>query len=174
MSESHIRIKNEFTRNPEYIKFDKRVKSTVYRFLQAHIIRESKSVKKYTFGAQYIYREYFLKGMLVSRYSQTNMAQYLQTKQPRLNRYLKELEQDGFIKIIKIKASSGPLCYYQLGTWKGKVGEPSYAENIWHDEIFSQIIQNRKDKKENEIEEQFDEVLDEIYGENFDSYFITV
>ena len=37
MSNSHIRIPNEFFRNPEYITFHKRVKSTVYAFLQAHI-----------------------------------------------------------------------------------------------------------------------------------------
>ena len=148
MSESHIRTKNEFLRNPEYIEFDKKVKSTVYCFLQAAIVRESKQVKNYTYGAKYIYNEHFLKGRLVSRYSLKNIAKYLQTSPSSIHRSLKELEQDGFIKIIRTKTSFAMLCYYQLGNWSGTPGKKDYQELIWHDEIFSELIIDQRKKKE--------------------------
>ena len=167
MSESHIRIENKFLRNPEYIKFDKSVKSTVYRFLQAAIVRESKEVKNYTYGAKHIYIEYFLKGKLACRYSQKKMSEYLQTSQGRINKYLKELEEDDFIKIIKEKTPFGELCFYQLGTVIGTSGGKDYQEFIWLDEIFSELIladKTLKEKKEEEKGEKpkFDGIYTEI------------
>jgi len=152
MSESHIRIKNEYFRNPEYIKFDKSVQSTVYRFLQAAIVRESKEVKNYTYGAKYIYNEHFLKGRLVCRYGQKKMAKYLQTSQGRVNSYLHELEKYGFIKIIKTESPFGELCFYQLGTWGGDLGKKTYYEIIWLDDIFSESILKNKNTKEDDYD----------------------
>jgi hypothetical protein len=166
MSESHIRIENKFFRNPEYIKFDKSVKSTVYRFLQAAIVRESKEVKNYTFGAKYIYTKHFLNGRLVSRYSQNAMAEYLHTSQGSINKYLQELNMGNIIKIIREKAPFGELCFYQLGTWNGTPGKKDYQEFIWLDEIFSELILKYKSMKENKEEEKRDKSKFEgIYSE---------
>lgn len=171
MSESHIRIGHDLMRNSEYIKFDKGVKSTLYRFLQAAIVRKSKEVKNYTYGAKYIYNEHYLKGRLVSRYSQKKLAEYLQTSQSRVNNWLKELEENGFIKILKIKTQYGKLCYYQLGTWTGEIGkEGSYHENIWLDEHFIELILENKTLQEKKKVEDDQKRLEEMFGDLYNDY----
>lgn len=145
MSESHIRITNDFFRTPEYIKFFKLAKSSVYYFLRTSIIRESKEVKKGEMGGgYYIYKNHFCKNELVARYSQERMAEYLQTSQSRITGYLNDLEKDGFIKIIRRKVPSGMICYYQFGNWSGTYGESSYKETFWLDEHFLNCIRNKQ------------------------------
>jgi DNA-binding HxlR family transcriptional regulator len=137
MSESHFRIKNEFFRVPEFIDFYKKRKSLVYFFLRAAIIRKSKFVEQSFHPAFYTYREHFLKKQLVSRYSQKNMELYLGTSQSAISRYLKELEEDGFIKKIVRPTRKTKILYYQFGTYEGDYGKDTYKEIIWLDEFFS-------------------------------------
>lgn len=149
MSEAFIKTKNEFYRNPKFIEFRKSIKSMVYEFLQAAIIRGSKEVRNPMHGAFYIYKQHFLKGQLVSRYSQKKMAEYLKTSQSAISRYLKDLEEEGFIKKFTKKTQYGIACYYQMGTWEGEYGKKSYKEIIWHNSIFSLavLIQQKSELK---------------------------
>jgi Mn-dependent DtxR family transcriptional regulator len=102
-----------------------------------------------------------LKHQLVCRYSENNLAEYLLTSQSSVSKYLKELEEEGFIKIIKITTRKTILNYYQLGTWEGKYGEESYKESIWLKDIFSMFV--LKHKKESK---KAGELLRESYGDD--------
>lgn len=144
---SHIRIKNEYLRTPEFIKFIKSAKGSVLLFVLASVIRESHESKNYTNGSNYIYNEHFLKGELVGRYRQEDMAKYLNTHQSRISRYIKELEKDGLIKTIKRYIKKGKILYYQVGVWEGKLGTDSYKETLWFDEIFTAYSNVAKQKR---------------------------
>jgi len=164
MSDSHIRIKNEYFRTPEYIDFKKQRKSLVYEFLLAAIIRGSDEVKNSIHPAHYIYKEHFLKGQLVSRYSQDKIADYLKTKQPKVSTYLKELEQDGLIKKIVRPTKIGNILYYQFGTWEGVYGEESYKERIWLNEIFDKYYNaQQKVKQEKRGQESKQMAIDDMF-----------
>ena len=169
MSESHIRIRNDFFRNPEYIKFHKSTKGTLYCFLEANITRGSKELMNPRHGGYYIYKQHFLKHQLVCRYSQNNLAGYLQTSQSSISKYLKELEEEGFITVIKRATKIGIINYYQLGTWEGEYGKGSYTENIWLKDIFSMFVLEQKKEKEKiqkEESKKAGERLRKSYGDD--------
>ncbi len=159
---SHIRIQNEFFRTPEFIDFFKQRKSAVYYFLLTAIIRGSEMVKNRYHGAHYIYQQHFLKGQLVSRYSQEKMAKYLKTSQGRISKYVKELANDGFIKIIERPTNAkGSILYYQLGTWEGEYGKDSYKETIWLDEYFlEKYHENKEAKHTKEMDQVFTDMME--------------
>ena len=144
MNESHLRIRNGFFRTPEFIEFAKRRKFLVYYFLETSIVRGSEEVKNIHHGAHYIYKKFFCKNQLGSRYSQEKMGEYLGTSQSRISKNLKELEQDGFIKKIIRPIQKGNILYYQFGTWVGEYGEKNYKETIWLDEHFTKIYDDTK------------------------------
>ena len=159
MSESHLRICNNFFRTPEYIEFMKRRKSLVFYFLLSSVIRESKETKLHYHYAHYIYRKHFLKQELVSRYSQIKLGEFLQTSQSRISKNLKELESDGFIRKIVVTTPKANILYYQFGTWEGKYGTDTYKETIWAHEYFSKCyeehLEAKVEKRQNEIYEYF-------------------
>ena len=164
MSESHIRIKYDYYRTPEFIDFRKQRKSLVYEFLLTSVIRGSNEVKNPIHPAFYIYKEHFLKGQLVGRYSQEKIAEYLKTKQPKVSTYLKELEQDGLIKKIIKPTKIGNILYYQFGTWEGVYGEKSYREHIWSDEIFDKYYSaQQKMKQEKRGQENKQNAIDYLF-----------
>jgi hypothetical protein len=175
---SHIRIKNEYYRTPEFIKFSKSVKSTIYFFLLAAVIRDSDLTRDISFGGHYIYTEHFLKKELVSRYPQNKMAEYLGTSQSRISKCLIELEQDGFINIIKRPTKFGEISLYQVGVWSGEIGKANYQETLWFDVIFSAFYEAAKayrdeqrhhhpdpDKRENLFERRA--TIQKYYDEEF-------
>lgn len=169
MSNSHIRIKNEYYRTPEFIKFDKSVKATVYRFLLSAVIRESSYTKDLTFGGHYIYTQHYLKGELVCRYPQEKMKEYLQTSQSRLSTYLAELEQDGLIQIIRRKVPWGTMSYYKVGYWTGEIGKASYQETLWFDKIFTAYYEVAKAQRD-ELRKQNPDPKERIsYAENIEN-----
>ncbi len=161
---SHIRIKNEYYRTPEFIRFNKAIKSTVFFFLLSAVIRESAEVKMVTHGAHYIYNAHYLKGELVSRYSQEKIAEYLGTSQPRVSKYIAELEQDGLIKVIKRKTRKGSISYYQVGEWTGKIGNESYKETLWFDTIFTWYYEDFRKKKADRRKQEAEESIMETLG----------
>jgi len=144
---SYIKINQDYYRTPEFIRFNKATKSTAFFFILASIIRESEYVKDYNHGAHYIYNEHYLKGDLVGRYSQEDMAKFLNTSQSRISKYVSELEQEGFIKTIKRIVRKGEINYYQVGVWEGVCGKDSYKETLWFDIIFSGYTTIMKQKR---------------------------
>jgi len=144
---SYIKINNDYLRTPEYIKFNKATKSTTFFFVLSSVIRKSTDVKNRSHGAHYIYNEHYLKGELVGRYSQVDMAHYLNTSQSRISAYINELEQDGFIKTIKRTISKGEINYYQVGVWDGVCDQDSYKETLWFDIIFKGYTEIAKHKR---------------------------
>ena len=161
---SYIKINNDYLRTPEYIKFNKATKSTVYFFILSSVIRESENIKNHIQGANYIYNEYYIKGDLVGRYSQKDIAYYINTSQSRISKYTNELEQDGFIKTIKRQVSVGEINYYQVGVWGGVCDQDSYKETLWFDTIFTGYAevakQKRRESKQPKIQTMIEMVED--------------
>lgn len=144
---SHIEIDNDFFRTPEYIEFFRSARGAIYYFIRSSVIRESDAVKNFSNGGYYIYNTHFLKGELVGRYSQVDMAIHLKTSQPRISTYIKKLEAERYIKKIERLTKKGKILYYQVGIWEGKYGTPSYKETIWLDEIFRAYTKIAKQKR---------------------------
>ena len=161
---SYIKINQDYYRTPEFIRFNKATKSTAYFFVLSSIIRKSMDVKNRYHGANYIYNEHYLKGELVGRYSQADMANFLNTSQPRISSYMNELEQDDFIKIIKRPINKGEINYYQVGVWDGVCGQDSYKETLWFDIIFKGYTEiakhKRRESKQLKIQTMIDMVED--------------
>ena len=101
---AQIRIEHSYYTTPEFAKYAKRGrKRLIFEFLWKSIIRESEAVKDRKHGAHYIYKEYFLKGRLVSRYSQENLGGCLGVDQSNVSKDIKDLEKEGLLQIIKKK-----------------------------------------------------------------------
>ncbi|WP_286820740.1 hypothetical protein [Desulfobacter sp. UBA2225] len=134
----------------------------VYYFLFAAIIRGSKEVKIRGHGAHYIYEKHFLQGQLVSRYSQEKMAEYLETSQSRISKYIKELAEDDFIKIIERKtAAKGIILYYQFGTWEGQYEKDTYKETIWLDDYFSKkYLENKETRHQKTMDQVYTDLME--------------
>jgi DNA-binding Lrp family transcriptional regulator len=167
---SHIRIKNDYFRTPEFIRFLKTAKSTVYFFLLSAVIRESTDVKKVFHGGHYIYRAHYLKGELVSRYSQEKMAKYLETSQPRISSYIAELEKEGLIKVIKLPTRKGVISYYQVGVWSGEIGKETYQETLWLDEIFTACYESYRKMRAERRREEAEQEMIEMFGGDREAY----
>lgn len=167
---SHIRIKNEYFRTPEFIRFIKTTKSTVYFFLLSAVIRESARIKMVVHGGHYIYKAHYLKGELVSRYSQERMAEYLGTSQPRISSYIAELEKNGLIKVIKLSTRKGVISYYQVGVWGGELGKESYHEILWFDQIFSADYEAFQKMKAEQRKKKAEEAMVETFGGDREAY----
>lgn len=163
---SFIKIEHDYMRTPEYLDFMSNKKCAVYYFLLSAVIRESKEVKNPIHKAFYIYKEHFLKGRLVARYSQKKMAEYFKTSQSQISIRLNKLEKDGLIKKIVVPTKVGNLLYYQFGVWEGTFGEDSYREILWSDVIFSGYYKARKDKEaEQRRQEGYDGLLTDFDGD---------
>ena len=155
---AHIRIKHSYYTTPEFAEYAKRGrKRLIFEFLWKSIIRESEAVKDRRHGAHYIYKEHFLKGQLVSRYSQENLEKYLGINQSNISKDVRELEKEGLLRIIKKATKVGTVNYYQFGFWTGTLNTPSYKEIFFFDTVFDHYVElHKKRKKEND---KIDQIL---------------
>ena len=151
-----LRINHSYYTTPEFAEYAKRGrKRLVFEFLWKSIIRESEAVKDIRHGAHYIYKEHFLKGRLVSRYSQDNLEKFLGIDQSNISKDVRELEKEGLLRIIKRKAKVGIINYYQLGLWTGTLNTSSYKEILFFDTVFEHYVElHKQQKKEEEKEDQ--------------------
>jgi len=150
-----LRINHDYYATPEFAEYAKRGrKRLVLEFLWKSIIRESEPVKDRKHGAHYIYKEHFLKGRLVSRYSQENLGKCLGIDQGNVSKDIKDLAEEGLLQIIKINAKVGTINYYQLGFWTGTLNTTSYKEFIFFNTVFEHYVglqkkrEKEKDKKD--------------------------
>ena len=149
-------IPDEFFRCEEYREFDNTREGSLYKFLRANIVRES-----YIFNTPYyhpaygIYKNYYKNGLLVARYPQRLLADYLGTHEFRIRERLNSLEEKGFIKRIKIRYKKSFICFYELGTWSGKIKDKkSYKEHFYLDEYFSKVAKSEKEQHTTENQEK--------------------
>ena len=149
-----LRINHSYYTTPEFAEYAKRGrKRLIFEFLWKSIIRESEAVKDRRHGAHYIYKEHFLKGQLVSRYSQKNLGKCLGIDQSNVSKDIKDLAEEGLLQIIKKNAKVGTINYYQLGFWTGTQNTPSYKEILFFDTVFEHYVglhKRRKREKEKE------------------------
>jgi predicted transcriptional regulator len=167
-----MKIYNKFCRTKEYLSFMRKSKSATYYFLRAAIIRESGMVKdNFLHPAHVKYRKYFLNGQLVSRYSVKDIAEYNGTSKAAISREIKELENDGFIKVIRINVNKNrTINYYQIGTWNGTWGHASYNESYYLDEHFDNLYDKHKSNRDKEKDDKrFIGIMP--YFETFEDYW---
>lgn len=169
-----MKMYNKFFQVKEFMAFMRRAKSSTYYFLRASIIRESEGVKNNIgHGAHASYKKFFLKGMLVGRYSISNIAEYSGTSKNAIMRDIQELEKDGFLKIIRVTTKTGvSINYYQLGTWDGVWGDTSYRESYYLDEHFDKVYNEQRAGRELDKRDQVLLDIMAVYNE-FD-YFLGV
>ena len=153
---AQIRIEHSYYTTPEFAEYAKRGrKRLIFEFLWKSIIRESEAVKDRKHGAHYIYKEYFLKGRLVSRYSQENLGKCLGIDQSNVSKDIKDLEKEGLLQIIKESTKVGIINYYQLGSWTGTRNTPSYKEFIFFNTVFQHYVGlHKKREKEKDKEDR--------------------
>lgn len=169
-----MKMYNKFFRTKEFMAFMRRAKSSTYYFLRASIIRESERIRNSIgHGAHASYKKFFLNGMLVGRYSIADIAEYSGTDKKAIRRDIKELEEAGFIKVLKIVTKTGVIInYYQLGTWEGKWGHDSYKEHYYLDDYFDTVYDKQRAIVETERKDNLLCEIMEVYT-NFD-YFMGV
>lgn len=169
-----LRINHSYYTTPEFAEYAKRGrKRLVFEFLWKSIIRESEAVKDRKHGAHYIYKEYFLKGRLVSRYSQENLGKCLGIDQSNVSKDIKDLEKEGLLQIIKKNAAVGTINYYQLGFWTGTWDTTSYKEFIFFNTVFEHYVElHKKRKKEKDKKDRIQslEYLKEMLSPDHLSY----
>lgn len=139
-------IPDEFFRSTEYLDFMKTRDYPLYQFLRANIVRESKLfAMPYYHPAYGIYKKFYKNGQLVARYPQTLLAEILKTPEHRLRERLNSLEEKGFLNKIKTRYRSSSICFYELGTWTGKIGDKkTYKEDFYMDLYFTKVAENEK------------------------------
>jgi len=147
-----IATDNEYFRTPEFIKFAKKRERLQLEFVIAHVVRDSEDVRSPRHPAHFIYKEYFLKGKLVARFSQTDIAKYLGTKQSHVSERFTRLEEGGFLKKIPVCTKDTKILYYQVGTWSGELGVQdgpnAYTEHLWFHKIFDAYAEVAKQKRD--------------------------
>jgi predicted transcriptional regulator len=145
---SHRRERNDWWRSKKFIKFHGSSTGRSYFFIRAAVVRLLDSSMDYSTGQNYIYKEHYLKGELVARYKQDDMAEYLMTDQSRISKNMTKLEEIGFIKKIERRFRKGRILYYQVGVWDGELdNKDSYHETMWADEIFNTWAKIAKQKR---------------------------
>jgi DNA-binding MarR family transcriptional regulator len=142
-------IPDEFFRTNEFLDFSKTREFQLYYFLRAYIVRESKIFgMPYYHPAYGVYNNYYKKGMLVGRYSQSMLATILETTENKVRERIKSLEQKGFVKKIKIQYKNYKICFYQLGDWEGKLNDKgSYKENFYLDSYFELMSKKETEQR---------------------------
>ena len=160
---SYISLNHDYFRTPEFMKFLATTKGRCFLFILAAVIRKSNMSNSKISGANYIYNEHFLRGELVGRYKQTDIAEFVNSSQANVSRYLKELEEEGFIKRIDRYNNVGKILYYQVGIWEGKLDTKSYKETLWFDEIFTAFAKIAKHKRGDRKSPEFNSLKEMVY-----------
>ena len=159
---NYLITEHEFFSSPEFIKFHKKVIYTHYCKLLSSIIRLPKDIDCLHPGAKYILDNYYMKGKLVARYSQENLARFMFTNQGAMSHSITDMFKMGLVRKHYRKVAVGRICYYELGEWKGsKIYGDDYQEILYGDEVFRHFAKLAK-KKEGTDQEY------EVTGSMFD------
>ena len=81
----------------------------------------------------FLYKEYYLKGRLPSRYSLDKMSRMLGKDKSTISRHLKKLAAKGYIKIDKIPWHGNLINVYDFGTHDGRDDLPYWM----HEKIYA-------------------------------------
>ena len=146
------------------------VRKMVYEFLFFGIIRETEEVKNWRHPAHPVYKKYFKNGLLVARYSQEKLGEYLELSQQSVSKHVIELERVGFIKIIKEKRPDvGRINYYVFGEHNSKWGTKDYKETYYLNDYFNRLRKVREVELELKGEEAKREA-DKWFEENCNTW----
>jgi len=137
---SYVAINCDYYRTPEFIKFSKTIKSRILEFVIAHVVRGGGK------GRKYIYDNYYMKGKLVSRFSQDDIAEYFSTQQSHISTYLSQLEEMKLIRKLERYIGNTRLLYYEVGRWTGELDDKdTYKEKLYFNVCFDAMAQAAKE-----------------------------
>lgn len=113
-SEGWIEIPNNVARSAAFCEWVGTRPAALYIYLQSYVVRGE--VPKV--GGICLYKDYFLKGKLVARWSQRKIAEHFNKSQSVISRHINQLVEAGFIKIHshKVPNSKEYFYIYELGT----------------------------------------------------------
>jgi len=123
------RTKKRLVMKEEYRKLFNN-STTLYQFLLSNIIRGNMSNDTFD-----IKKRHYDKGFLACSFSMRTLAKKCFISKWKVEKYIKNLEKAGIIKIEKIKLDNCQVQnIYVLGTWQFIEGEQK--ERLYHDEVF--------------------------------------
>lgn len=125
--ESCLIVPHKVARCKEYLKWTGTLEFKVWMYLQTYIVRDP-DMKT---GALNLYKDYYLKGKLVSRWSQENLAAYLGSDQGNISKALKRMESKKIIKIHKRNIRSVRVNIYEFGYHNFEDRETLYAHKFF-------------------------------------------
>lgn len=124
--------------------------SKMYFYLRSYIIRGNPIGGT---GKLKLYEDYYKKGYLVSKWSQEKLAEVFDVKQPTISKYIKSLEEKGYIqKDIKYIGQT-PCNIYIIGTHDGKGTESFFLDEMILEEL--RLKQLSLDKFEKDAEDSW-------------------
>ena len=139
----YVAIENSYYRTPEFIKFSKKNISRILEFVIAHVVRGGGR------GRKYIYDNYYMKGKLVSRFSQDDMAEYFNTQQSHISTYLSQLEDMKLIRKLERFIGNTRLLYYEVGRWTGELdNKDTYKEKLYFNVFFDALAKAAKELRQ--------------------------
>jgi hypothetical protein len=168
---SHIRIKNDYLRTPEFLKFSGSNECSILLFLIAHIVRKV-DARKVPSGAIQMYKKYYMAHLLCASYSMSDIAEIFgwmskgKPNKSHVSKIIKNLKEMGLIKIITENTPLGQKYIYQLGYYKGSFGQDDYQEFLFFDQYFEKCVEKQKRQKKDEIIKKANENLKK-YGLDF-------
>ena len=134
-----FRIDLELIKTKGWSKFIRLASCATYWFLVAWIIRA-----KVDTGGFRLYEDFYCKNMLVSRYSQEDIAKYLEIKQGTVSKHITELEVMGLI-VKHTKVIYNKTCLiYQLGIRHGDGCEELFLERVLRKKAIEDMKNNSK------------------------------
>lgn len=109
----YIAINDEIIRRSEsFAEFSISREYGLYIYLATYIVRGEMKSNKFL----KLYENFYLKGMLASRWSQIDMAKHFNKSQQTISRWAKKLEKRGLIRIYKVRINGKLYSVYVLGT----------------------------------------------------------
>lgn len=109
----YIKINDEIIRRSEsFAEFSTSREIALLFYLATYIIRGKAKSNKFLD----LYKNFYLNGMLASRWSQENIAKHFNKSQQTISRWAKKLEERGLIEIHKVYINGKVYCVYVLGT----------------------------------------------------------
>ena len=107
----------------------------LYDYLRGYICR----AEKYYKGHIDIYKDYYCKGLLASRWGIERLADHFSKSKSTISRQLQSLEDLGYIKIDKVKVANKVCNIYILG----RILENGSERLYWEDKVLDMHIKHR-------------------------------
>lgn len=135
----YFSLYNRLTRCRAFLKWTKTIECRIWLYLQSYIIRGRKA----STGRINLYKDYYMKGYLVARWSLEDIAKAVDIKSVGyVSHALRNMETKGLIRIHKVRVGKSALSVYEFGTHNFSGKESLYAD-LYFTKIRGQELINK-------------------------------